>query len=181
MQEAVRRSYITANPCVKLGMRRRNTKVKPEISSDEQTSIESALTKMDEWMRDCWLVAMRQGCRLSETAVPIRDIDLKTKTVTFHTKGNRVHSAPIHDDLLPLIKKAQAEKRKTLVTATEIPRQEMAPVFQAHRTRPFELSQHARNGRDAPRPRRPSHLPNQSLRRPCQRHRTCYLPAAGSG
>jgi integrase len=115
MQEAVRRSYVNANPCVKLGFKRHKPKQKSEITIEEQAIIEEALTKQDEWMRDCWLVAMRQGCRVAETAVPMRNIDLKTKTVAFNAKGSRIHAAPIHDDLLPLIKKATAQKRKTLV------------------------------------------------------------------
>lgn len=129
MQEAVRRGYVTANPCVKLGLKRRTARKKPEITADEQTTIETALEKQDEWMRDCWLVAMRQGCRLSETATPLRDIDTKTKTITFHTKGNRIHSAPLHADLLPLVAKAKKLKRKTLVDLPKYPAKKWHQFF----------------------------------------------------
>jgi site-specific recombinase XerC len=83
MQEAVRRGYVAANVALPLGLKRTPAKQKPDISRDEQRKIEAALMHEDSWMRDCWLVAMRQGCRLSETAVALRDIDLKSGTITF--------------------------------------------------------------------------------------------------
>jgi integrase len=115
MQEAVRRGYIPANPAVRLGFRRTPAKQKPEVTADEQTVIEDALKTRDEWMRDCWLVAMRQGCRLTETAVPLREVDLKAGTITFRGKGDRLHCAPLHRDLRPLVRRAIKQKRATLV------------------------------------------------------------------
>ncbi|MBA3351190.1 MAG: site-specific integrase [Blastocatellia bacterium] len=115
MQEAVRRGYVPANPVVRLGLRRTAPKEKPEITSDEQSTIEKALESRERWMQDCWLVAMRQGCRLTETAVPLRMIDLKAGTITFHGKGNRLHCAPLHADLRPLVRRAIKERRPTLV------------------------------------------------------------------
>jgi integrase len=115
LQESVRRDYITANPCLRLGLKRTPPKQKPEITEKEQRRIEKALATRDAWMSDCWLVAMRQGCRLSETAVPLRNIDLRQGTITFFGKGGRLHSAPVHSDLIPLVKRAQKERRQTLV------------------------------------------------------------------
>jgi hypothetical protein len=94
LQQAVRRSYITANPCVRLGLKRTPAKRNDEIKPDEVSKIEEALKMQDAWMRDwwlvacglwlvacglwlvacglwlvacgLWLVAMRQGCRISE-------------------------------------------------------------------------------------------------------------------
>ena len=43
MQEAVRRGYAVANPCVRLGLKRRLAKVKPEITAEEERKIEAAL------------------------------------------------------------------------------------------------------------------------------------------
>jgi integrase len=115
LQEAVRRGYIDANPCLKLGYKRTPPKQKPEITADEQRKIETALKKQDQWMRDSWLVAMRQGCRISETAVPLSNVDLQQRTITFLGKGNRVHTAPLHDDLVPLVKLARKHNRHQLV------------------------------------------------------------------
>ena len=41
--------------------------------------------------------------------------DMKTGTITFRGKGNRLHCAPLHNDLRPLVKRAIKEKRATLV------------------------------------------------------------------
>lgn len=115
MQEAVRRDYINANPCLRLGLKRTPPKQKPEITAKEQVKIETALKAQDEWMRDSWLVAMRQGCRISETAVPISNIDPSRRVITFFGKGGRIHAAPLHDDLLPLVRRAEKERRSHLV------------------------------------------------------------------
>lgn len=115
MQECVRRGWIGANPCWRLGLKRHNTKVKPEISEEEQIKIETALETEKEWMRDSWLVSMRQGCRISETAVPMQNIDQNRGVMTFYGKGGKIHAAPIHPDLIPLIQKAKKEFRPTLV------------------------------------------------------------------
>jgi len=129
LQEAVRNGHIPANPCQKLGFKRTPPKQKPEITEDEVAQIDTALTTRDEWMRDCWLVAMRQGCRLSETAVPLSRIDEKAKTVSFHAKGGRTHTAPLHDDLLSLVAKAREQKRKTLVELPAYPAKKWHQFF----------------------------------------------------
>jgi integrase len=115
LQEAVRRNYINANPCLKLGYKRIPPKQKPEITPAEQSKIEAALRKQEPWMHDSWLVAMRQGCRISETAVPLRNIDLHRRTISFAAKGNRIHTAPLHADLVPLVRRAQKQNRHQLV------------------------------------------------------------------
>jgi integrase len=115
LQEAVRRGYISANPCLRLGLKRTPPKKKPEITRTEQLKIEAALEQQDEWMRDSWLVAMRQGCRISETAVPLTNIDLTQRLITFVGKAGRIHTAPLHDDLLPLVRHAKKERRSRLV------------------------------------------------------------------
>ena len=115
MQEAVRRDYITANPALRLGLRRRPAKQKPEITLDEQGKIASALETEPEWMRDCWLVGMLQGFRLSETAVPMRDINLKARSLTVHGKGGTIHTAPLHKGLQPIVRRAMRSQRHTLV------------------------------------------------------------------
>jgi integrase len=115
LQEAVRRGHITANPCVRLGLRRTPPKRKPEITRAEEATIETALLEQDEWMRESWLVAMRQGCRISETAVPIHNIDPELGTISFLTKGGRIHTAPLHADLLPIYRRAKKRRRAHLV------------------------------------------------------------------
>ena len=66
-------------------------------------------------MQESWPVAMRRGCRISETACPLRQIDRKQKAISFIAKGNRIHTAPLHEDLLGLVDKAFRKKRETVV------------------------------------------------------------------
>ena len=114
-QEAVRRGYILANPCARLRLGRRNTKEKREITSDEIDLINKKIKKTHQWMQDTWLVGIKQGCRLSEVQVPMSDINEKGGVITFHVKGGKTHSAPLHADLLPLVRRARRDKRKLLV------------------------------------------------------------------
>jgi site-specific recombinase XerD len=141
MQEAVKRGYLPANPAMRLGMRRRPPKQKPEITFDEQRAIEKALLNEKGWMGDCWLVAMRQGCRISETAVPLRDIDLKARTITFRGKGGKIHCAPLHDDLRQLVRRAINEQRPTLVLLPKYPSKAWFHFFR--RIRMSHLSFHS--------------------------------------
>lgn len=115
LQEAVRRGYLGANPCFRLGLQRRNVKKKPRINEDEHLIIQNALKKAPEWMQESWEVAMLQGCRLSETAVPMVRINIKHKTISFIGKGGKIHTSPLHLKLMRLVKKAKAEKREFLV------------------------------------------------------------------
>jgi len=154
LQEAVRRGYIPANPCTRLGMKRTPPKQKPEITDEERAKIETALDSEAGWMADSFLVAMRQGFRLSETAVPLENIDLGANTVTVRGKGGRIHTAPLHVDLLPLVSRAKAEKRRTLVELPEYPAKRWHQFFRRigmphlsfHSTRVTVVTKLARSG-----------------------------------
>lgn len=115
MLEAVRRGYIIASPMTRLGITRRDTKQKREMTADEIAIIEEHLPGAVEWIRDAWLVAMKQGCRLSECAVPVSRINESEGEITFHLKGGKEHTAPLHRDLLPLVDKAKKRKSGLLV------------------------------------------------------------------
>jgi len=118
MQEAVRRGWTLANPCHKLGIVKNDPKPKRAITREEEKTIFAALRKMPpkrKWMADAFLVGMRQGCRMQEVAVPLDQIDTKAMTITFRVKAGRFHAAPLHKDLLPLVKRARLAKRSVLV------------------------------------------------------------------
>jgi integrase len=122
MQESLRRGWVQANPCARLGLRKKLPKQKRAITREEEAMIFSVMKKRNKvsWMQESFLVAMRQGCRMREVAVPMEQIDTATMVVVFDAKGAKKHSAPLHKDLLPLVKKALKEGRKTLV---ELPAQ----------------------------------------------------------
>ena len=114
-QEAVRRGYIQANPCTRLKLKRKNTKEKREISQDELEYIDTRIHSCPEWMQDAWLVGLKQGCRLSEVKVRMADVDEKHGVITFHVKGGKTHSAPLHKDLLPLVARRREQGSEYLV------------------------------------------------------------------
>jgi integrase len=120
MQEAVRREFVGANPLQKLGLKRRAGKVKPEISADEEKVIVAECIRRsggtDAWMGRAFLVAMRHGCRLSETDVPLADVDTVRSTIYFgKTKGRKVRVTGAHPDVVALAKRRKKEKATTLV------------------------------------------------------------------
>ncbi len=117
MQEAVNRGMCSANPAYRLGVGRKQPKRKHEIKAEEEELIRKKLKTMPSWMVDSFDVAMKQGCRISETATAIEDISLKgTPTITFRIKGGRLHTAALHPDLVALVKKRKAAGEKCLVS-----------------------------------------------------------------
>lgn len=107
MREAVRRGMIPSNPIAQLGLGKRDEAIKPEITDEEDKKIRSELLKYPAWMRECYQVAICQGCRLRETAVPMEKVDLARNAITFKGKGNKVFTTQIHPALRPL---AEAKK-----------------------------------------------------------------------
>jgi integrase len=118
MQEALRRGWIIANPCAKLGLRKADPAPKRVITKEEEEKIFRELKERGKpkWMAESFLVAIKQGCRMREVEVPLSRIDTDAMVITFWVKGGRFHTAPLHPDLLPLVKLARKEKRKTLVS-----------------------------------------------------------------
>lgn len=161
MQEATARGYVAANPCFRLGLKRRDVKKKPEITPDQQAEIEAELNKPETpaWMRHSWIVAMGQGFRLSETAVPIFNIDLTPRpdlpngSIWVKGKGNKIHVAPLHAAVRVLAEKAIKEGRTVLVEFPKSPAKEWWNFFRRmgmqisfHSTRVSVITRLARGG-----------------------------------
>ena len=125
LREAVARDMAPVNVCLQLGIGRSRTKVKPELSDEEVTRIEVALQDEKDRpynaaMRASWQIAMLQVCRLTETCVPLVDVNLEEQTITFRIKGGRDHTAMLHPELVPFF-----TERKAVAGAThayEMPR-----------------------------------------------------------
>lgn len=129
MQEALSQGWITSNPCARLRLGRKDVKEKRAISPAEQLLIEQALEKAPQWMRDCWLVGMKQGCRLSEVKVRMADIAVQQRVIPFRVKGGKIHPAPLHEDLLPLVSRRQQEGAEFLVDLPPSPSKEWVKFF----------------------------------------------------
>ena len=133
MQESLRRGWVMANPCARLGMGKRDTREKRAISKAEEKWIFEEMERREKnaWMPEMFLVAMRQGCRMREVEVPMHLIDTKAMVITFKVKGGGMHAAPLHKDLLPLVKLARKEKRKVLVPLPAQPSPRWGEFFEA--------------------------------------------------
>lgn len=110
MREAVRRGYVAASPLERMGLKRHKSAEKPEITDDQVSAIRAELVGREgaqpitaRWMTVSFEIALHQGCRLSETSLPMSQIDEVAGTITFRQKGDRVFTTRLHDGLRPLV------------------------------------------------------------------------------
>lgn len=119
MREAVRRGYAQGNPAERTGIRRDPPKEKREFTDAEIATVRAALAKLEgqlpitaRWRTVCWEIALHQGCRLTETQVPMDLVDEKRRTITFAGKGRngvkRVFTTTLHEGLVPLMAELRA-------------------------------------------------------------------------
>lgn len=118
---AIKRGFIDLNPASSLGIKKLKPSEKPELTVEDIALIRTKLLELEmpEWMSTSFEIAIHQGCRLAETAIPFSRIDFKTKTILFKAKGDRDFSAPIHPKLLPRLQNLQ---KKGLSITCELPR-----------------------------------------------------------
>ena len=117
MQQAMRLKLCTSNPLVRLGMRKDHPAKKPEITEEEFAIILPALANEPEWMQVSWQIAMHTGCRLSDTKLPMRQIDFAEDRITFETpKGGEdfAFSVPIPSALRPFLLSLRDGRKTTL-------------------------------------------------------------------
>jgi integrase len=118
MREAVLRERAAANPCLQLGISRARGKIKAEISPEEEAIIERQLKAekgkypYNEAMQISWQIAMLHVCRLSETCVPLSNVNLQEGTITFETKGHREQTKLLHPELVPLFQRLKKSGAK---------------------------------------------------------------------
>lgn len=162
MKEAQRRGYCEANPLYQMGLRRRNVAEKPEISDAEKWQIVRGLRARGpkrQWMRTMFIVAMHQGCRKSETSVPLSDIDLERGTIKFRAKGHNqekhVFTTALHPRLKHLVRWCRAKNMDTLTGERpehdsrvwwEFFQKIELPHLSFHSTRVTVVTKMARNG-----------------------------------
>lgn len=111
MREAVRRGFITSSPVERMGIKKRKPAEKLEMTDDDIATIrqalaarESALPLPERWMTISFEIALHQGCRVSETSLPLTDVDLPRQRITFHAKRAKVFTTQLHPALVPLIR-----------------------------------------------------------------------------
>jgi integrase len=121
MREAVRRGFAPVNPCDDMDLHKAPPREKPELSAAQLAMISRAIDADKSayrlLLRRSFDLARFQGCRLNETWLnPQSDVfedadadgTLRWK-IRFRIKRNRVHTAPLHPDLVPLFQRLRAE------------------------------------------------------------------------
>lgn len=125
MREAIRRGFATVNPCSQLGLKRDAPAQKPEMTDAEIATIRASLAAREghlplpeRWMTVCFEIAIHQGCRLSETQVPLAAIG--ERTIQFTAKGRNgrpnIFTTTLHPGLAPLIAQLRAAKAERTCT-----------------------------------------------------------------
>ena len=162
MKEAHLRGYCDTNPFYRMGLKRRDTKEKTAITREEHWKIVKGLRALGpkrQWMRRMYIVAMHQGCRKSETSVPLEDVNLKVGTIKFRAKGHsqkkHVFTTALHPRLKHFVRWCEANGEKTLTG--DRPKHDSRvwweffhkiglPHLSFHSTRVTVVTQMARNG-----------------------------------
>ncbi len=113
MTQAVRRGFADGNPLLHPGIQKHKPAEKPAMTDEEISKIRQELGRWPEWMRTCFEIAIYTGCRLSDTNIPLKDVDLEAKTITLEKpKGGaeRAFTAPLREELVPLFTRLKAER-----------------------------------------------------------------------
>lgn len=123
MHEAVVSGFAQSNPCVRLDIKKDPAPRKPRITNQEYRRIVAALKKEPEWMQVSFAIAWEQGCRFSETCLPLRDVDLKRNVIAFRTKGRKESLAefPLSPRLRSLFQRLKRERRATTFDMPKMP------------------------------------------------------------
>jgi integrase len=114
MGEAVACGFAPANPCLRLDIKKDPSPRKPRITEAEHQKILAALKHEPEWMQISYAIAWEQGCRFSETCLPLSDVDLRRGVIHFRTKGHKADRAefPLSPNLRPLFQRLIRSGRK---------------------------------------------------------------------
>lgn len=112
MGRAVQLELCTGNPLVGMALPRTDPKEKPEITDEEFSKILPALENEEAWMKTSFLISMHTGCRLRETRIPMKGVDIKNRTIFFPApKGGRkrAFTAPMPEQLVPLFESLKGQ------------------------------------------------------------------------
>ena len=116
LEKARKLGFVDVNHVHRHGITKGDVEEKPEITDDEAIVIRQELAKRGvQWMVDCFEVGMLQGCRLSETAMPLSWIDTTRRVITFRIKGGRIKATALHPGLIPLVRRRRSERATKLV------------------------------------------------------------------
>ena len=113
LTQAARIGLISANPIGKLGIAKDKTPRKKEITNEGFEACLELLKIEPEWMQLSFQIGMHTGCRLSETSIPMENIDFSRGTITFgDPKGGetKAFTRPLPEELIAILKPLQKRK-----------------------------------------------------------------------
>ena len=115
MDEAIKRGTATGNPARKMGIKKDDPPVKPELSDSDIAKIRAALAGKPEWMRTSFEIALATGLRFADTRIPRAAVDLAQNMIYLEKpKGGRrrAFSIPIYKSIAPMIAAFMKSGRK---------------------------------------------------------------------
>lgn len=126
MGEAVRRGFAKANPFTRMGLQKAPAKEKSVWTDAEIRKVAAAIGEAPHWMQVTFLLGLYQAARLRQCAVPLDDVDLDRKRITYRkTKGNKPFTQPLDaravEPLRKLIAIREAAGEKMLCTFPVLP------------------------------------------------------------
>lgn len=111
VNEAIRHGFADANPLNRLGIARTPARVKPDFTNDQIRELKERFAREVEWMLVCSEIALYTGCRFSETAIPVSDINLAAGLLRLTDAKRNANDrrkqflVPIDDHLRPLLQR----------------------------------------------------------------------------
>ncbi|MEA3212272.1 MAG: hypothetical protein QOE70_5329 [Chthoniobacter sp.] len=118
MNEAVRR-FGGTNPCQKFGFERVPTKGKEPWKDVEVAKVAAAISTQNDFIQASFILGYYQAARLRQCEVPLRDIDLKRRRITYWrslsgrplTKGDKPFTQPLAKAAIPALTDLIARRR----------------------------------------------------------------------
>jgi len=109
MSHAVRSNMATGNPCFRMRIEREKPKEKEEFTDDQIKLVYAKLPKKEkDWRYVAFRIGLETGCRLSETVIDFKHINLRSKVITFIDKKSNAYPFPLPDSLIPMLKRIKA-------------------------------------------------------------------------
>ena len=121
--EAVHRTMTPANPLVKMGMKRDKAAEKQPWSDEAIRKVMQSLWAAPEWIRVTFWLGLYQAARLRQCDVPLDDIDLMRRRITYRkTKGDKPFTQPLDEGIIaPLTEIIAARRNAGAKTLCELP------------------------------------------------------------
>jgi hypothetical protein len=117
MAEALRRDYAEKNPLALAKVERTPAAQKPELDEKLLRAARAAFEKRPLWMRNIFEICAHIGCRFSEAAMPLSQVDFKRKIIWIEDSKRppgdprKMYSVPMPKSLVDYLKTIRKHPR----------------------------------------------------------------------